>query len=325
MTMQFGDLASQAAANGAIDAEEILALRQAGWADGRIDPEEAESLFLANEQLRDPSPEWCDLFVQALSQFVVNTVEPRGYVDQVMADELVSRIDRDGKVDSLAELELLVRVMEISTGTPPSLKAYALKQIEQAVLTGEGPTRKGGLDPKGINAAECDLLRRTIFAAGGDRPAAVSQAEAEMLFRIKDATLYEVNAPEWRTLFVQGVANYLLGFGGHEPLSQERAAELDRFMRAEGAGVGGFLARALTSKPDFGGFGSLLGSSDEPAYLDSWDDAADSAAQFDAAEQTWLHDRLEADEELDEMEKALIAFIDAETGETFVPRPSASA
>lgn len=321
MTIQFGDLASQAAANGAIDAEEILALRQAGWADGAIDPEEAESLFLANEQLRQPSAEWSALFVEALSNFVVNTVEPSGYVDQAMADELVARIDRDGKVDTLAELELLVRVLEIATSTPPSLKTYALRQIEDAVLTGEGPTRAGSLDPKTVNAAECDLLRRVIFAAGGDRPAAVSKAEAEMLFRIKDAALYEVNAPQWQTLFVQGVANYLLGFGGNEPLPRERADELDQFMRAEGAGVGGFLARVATSKPDFDGFGSLLRSGDDADYLDSYDDAAAHAAEFDAAEQGWLHDRLEADEELDELEKALIAFIDAETGESFVPRP----
>ena len=34
-------------------------------------------------------------------------------------------------------------------------------------------------------------------------------------------------------------------------------------LRAEGAGVGGFLARVVTSKPDFGGFGSLLRSGDE--------------------------------------------------------------
>jgi hypothetical protein len=34
---------------------------------------------------------------------------------------------------------------------------------------------------------------------------------------------------------------------------------------------------------------------------------------------------LDTDEELDEMEKALIAFIDEETGESFVPRPSLSA
>ncbi|MBS0475826.1 MAG: hypothetical protein JSR28_11895 [Proteobacteria bacterium] len=321
MTMQFRDLAAQAAADGAIDPGEIAALRGLGWADGRIDPEEAESLFLANEQLPMPDAEWAAFFVEALSAFVVETVEPRGYVDQVMADELIARIDHDGKVASLTELELLVRVLELSTSTPASLKAYALRQIEEAVLSGEGPTRGGSLDPEGINAAECTLLRRMVFAAGGDRPAAVSKAEAELLFRIKDATLYEVNSPEWQKLFVQGVANYLLGFGGDEPLSAERAGELAAFMASEGAGVGGFLSRMATSKPGLdGAFGSLLGKDED--YLEDHVEGAETSAAFEPCEQAWLRDRLDADEELDDLEKALIAFIDAETDGAFVPRPS---
>src|SRR5512139_107086 len=112
MTMQFRDIAEQAVADGAIAAEEILALRQAGWADGKMDPEEAESLFLANEHLAEPSSEWIAFFVEALSEFVVNTVAPKGYVDQEMADELVARIDHDGHVQSASELELLVRIFE---------------------------------------------------------------------------------------------------------------------------------------------------------------------------------------------------------------------
>lgn len=324
MTMQFRDLAAQAAADGAIAADELLSLRQAGWADGRLDPEEAESLFLANERLHDADGEWVRFFVDALSSFVVHTVEPRGHVDQAMADELVARIDHDGRVDSFAELELLVRVIEVATSVPDTLKAYALRQIERAVLNGEGPTRAGMLNPRTINETECDLLRRAIFAAGGDRPAAVSRAEAEMLFRLKDATLHEVNAPEWQTLFVQGVANYLLGFGGNEPLSAERAAELERFMAREAAGVGGFLGRMLTSAPDIRGFGSLLGSEDEADYLQSYNDEAALAEVLSIGEKAWLQGRLDADEELDELEKALIAFLDAETGETFVPRPGRS-
>ncbi len=321
MTMQFRDLAAQAAADGTIAAAELHALRQAGWADGRFDPEEAESLFLANEQVRDADGDWVRFFVDALGAFVVHTVEPRGYVDQAMADELMARIDHDGRVDSFSELELLVRVIEIAASVPASLKAYTLRQVEQAVLTGEGPTRAGMLDPRTINETECDLIRRTIFSAGGDRPAAVSQAEAEMLFRIKDATLHEVNAAEWQLLFVHGVANYLLGFGGNEPLSPDRAGELERFMGREAAGVGGFLARMLTTKPDVRGFGSLLGSDDDADYLQSFNDEAAIAQVLSIDEKAWLHDRLEADEELDELEKALIAFLDAETGEAFVPRP----
>ncbi|MDE2436448.1 MAG: hypothetical protein KGM49_09325 [Sphingomonadales bacterium] len=311
MTMQFRDLAAQAVANGAISADEILALRQAGWADGRIDPEEAESLFIANEHVTTASPEWAALFVEALSEFVVNTVEPHGYVDQAMADELIARIDHDGRVDSLTELELLVKVLEIARSVPANLKDYALRQIEEAVLTGEGPTRTGTLDPKAITEAECDVLRRVIFAAGGDRPAAVSRAEAEMLFRLKDATLYEINAPGWERVFVQGVANYLLGFETPEPLSRERAAELEAFMSSEGHGIGSFLGRMMHSEvEDNAGaaFGSLLDIS-QPIAED-----AEDKAEIDEAEELWLRDRIDADEELDDMEKALLAFIAEETG-----------
>jgi hypothetical protein len=322
MSMEFVGLAQDAASDGRITAEEILELRRQGWADGKIGPDEAESLFAANDGCVAPTSEWCDFFVEALSHFIVDSVPPAGYIDDEMADELITRIDRDGRLGSLAELELLVRVLEMAQNAPERLKAYALKQIEDAVLHGDGPTRHGELSPKGINQEECALLRRLIFAPAGDGPAQVSKREAEMLFRIKDASLYEVNAPDWEKLFVQGVANFLLGFGGHEPLSAQRAGELEAFMNSQGEGIGGFLGRMVTSKPDFkGSFASLLGDSGPETGVEAYDDEAEAAAMLDASEAEWLNDRLEADEELDDLEKALIAFIDAETGGQFVPRP----
>ncbi len=311
MSIHFREIAVDAARDGAISADEVLVLRQAGWADGRMDPEEAESLFETNDRLIDRSASWCDFFVEALSNFVIHTVEPAGYVDQTMADELVARIDRDGRVGSMVELELLVTVLERASSVPTSLKSYALKQVEEAVLNRDGPTRSGRQDPQGINAAECALLRCIVFGAASERPAAVSRAEAEMLFRIKDAALYEVNAPEWEKLFVQGVANYLLGFGGNEPLPAERLIELEAFMTTEGSGIGGFLHRMMTADVE-NGFGSLLTLSPGAEEADD-----DGCAEIDAEESTWLHDHLDADEELDPMEKALIAFIAEETGEVF--------
>ena len=315
MSMEFGKLAAAAAAEGIMSADEILALRQLGWADGKMDPEEAEALFTANDACTAPSAEWCDFFVDAMAAFVVNTVEPKGYVDDETADELIARIDRDGRLGSMAELELLIHVLEIATNVPERLKAYALSQIEEAVLHGDGPTRHGELSPQGINQSECTLLRRLIFAPAGDRPAAVSQREAEMLFRIKDACLYEVNSPEWEQLFVQGVANYLFGFGGHEPLSHQRAEELEKFMVQECAGIGIFLGRMLTSKPDVdGAFGSLL---DIGSHAPEVDLQIEEAEELTAEEGHWLTEMLEADEELDPMEKALLARIAEETGEVF--------
>ncbi|MBN8732730.1 MAG: hypothetical protein J0L64_19480 [Acidobacteria bacterium] len=326
MSIEFGDLTTRIAGDGRITTEEILELRRLGWSDGQMTPDEAESLFVANETADSVSPEWCDFFVEALTSFVINTVDPAGYVDQEMAEELIARIDRDGHVGTFAELELLVTVIEKAVAVPQVLRDYALRQIEEAVTLGEGPTRHGELIRQGINAAEVALIKRVIFGTGSERPAGVSRSEAEMLFRIKDATLYEPNAPDWNDLFVKGVAQFLLGFAGHEAPSEARMRELEGFMADQGAGIGGFLRRMLTSKPDIEGFGSLLAiGGDEPDYLASLDDEADTASVLEPAEQSWLQDMLDADEELDDMERALIAFIDAETGETFVPRPGAGA
>ncbi len=322
MSMQFRDLAEQAKAVGTISADEILALRREGWSDGKIDMAEAEALFLANDSLTEVTPEWVSFFVAALTAFVVNGDEPRGYVDDAKADWLAFHIDHDGKLDSMAELELLVRIMETAIQVPPEMRSYGLEQIEHAVVSGTGPTRDGGqLLPGCISSSECALLRRMIFAAGGDRPAAVSKAEAEMLFRIKNASLEGDNAPEWERLFAQGVANFLMGFGGNEPLSPQRAVELETFMNSSGGGIGGFFARM--ARADVGcGFGSLLslgGACHGSLGSHGMNAEVEAAVAITDEESSWLHAQLEADDQLDPYEKALLAFIAEETGEDFRP------
>lgn len=310
MSMEFGDLTAQITGERLVSAAGIAELRRLGWADGHMTPDEAEALFVANEISDRPDPEWSDFFVEALTSFVVNTVEPRGYVDAEMAEELIARVDRDGRVSTMTELELLVRVIETASSVPASLRTYAMHQVEEAVAMRDGPTRRDEVDRCGINQTEVDLLRRVILAPASERPARIGKAEAELLFRIKDATLYEANCPDWSDLFVKGVGQYLLGFAEDESPDIERMRELESFMNREGAGIGGFLAR-IARTDQRGDYGSLLGGQEHGA-----------AALFTVSEQTWLQDMLDADEDLDDLERALIAFIDAETGQTFVPRPS---
>src|SRR6476646_8149932 len=105
MTMHFPDLAHQAVADGAIDPAELLALRREGWADGRIGPDEADALVAANDALTERSAEWCAFFVDALTAFVVNGEDPRGYVSDARGEWLITALDRDGRVETTAELE----------------------------------------------------------------------------------------------------------------------------------------------------------------------------------------------------------------------------
>ncbi len=306
MTMHFADIARQAAADRAITAEEILALRRAGWADGTMAPEEADAVFALNDALAEPTPEWSDFFVEAIGEFVVNGTDPKGYVSEDNARWLIARIDRDGTLDGMTELELLVRVLERAFNTPDRLKAYVLEQVERAVLNGRGPTRRGGsLEPGHVNTAEAGILRRVLFAPAGDAPAAVSCAEAELLFRLKDATLGAANALEWKQMFVQGVANYLQGVASRTAqISRERAAELEAFVADDRSSVSGFLGRMATAAPNAFGvvFGKKQPERDRFAELRA-------AEQVTGDERQWLDAHVNADGELDAYEQALIAFL----------------
>lgn len=307
MTMHFSEIAEQALADGAICADDVLALRRAGWANGQIDPDQADVIFTINHKLDHPTAEWSDFFVEAIGEYVVNQLEPRGYITESNGDWLIAHIEHDGRLHSITELELLVRVFEKATQVPEALRAYALRQVEQAVLAGEGPTRCGGELGKGnVTEAEARIMRRILFASGSERPAGVSRREAELLFRIKDETLGGANAPEWKRLFVQGVGNYLQGFTSHSPLPRERAMQLESFMNDHSSSVGRFMIRAGRSIGAANRAGVVFGRRQVPAHLET---LVETARQLTRDEKAWLDERIEANGQVDEYDQALLDFL----------------
>jgi hypothetical protein len=306
MSVHFSELAKKIGAEGAISGGDVLALRRVAWPDGHISQAEAEAIFALNQQLSSKSREWVDFFVEALGEYVVNQRAPVGFVDDENAAWLMAQIDADGVLGSMAELELLVRVFERAQNVPVALKDYALRQVEHAVLEGVGPTRDGGmLEAGNVNATEARLLRRAIFAPASERPAAVGRNEAEMLFRLKDATLGANNAPEWKLLFVQGVANYLQGFSSENAqISRERAQELEAFMGDNSVGVGRFLGRLAKSSPN--ALGVVFGHKRSASSHDGDVAAAQSVTH---SEREWLDAHIEADGQVDELERALLDFL----------------
>lgn len=313
MTTQFQTLAKAAAADGRITAEELLALRREGWGDGIVTRAEAEALFALNTALADRTPEWCDVFVEAIGEFVLNAAPPRLQCSDEEAAWLIGQIDHDGVVESMAELEALVRILERAENTPDRLKTYALTVVERAVLTGAGPTRCGGeLAATRITVAECRIIRRVIFASGGHGPAAVSRFDAELLFRLKDATLAEENAAEWDDLFIDGVANFLQGFIlPNAQLSHDRRRELEAFVADNQAGASRFFGRMLREAPQVANhFGKVFGTK-KPAGQDYAALAAEGEMVTDF-ESKWLERMVSADGEVDELETRLIARIAAQ-------------
>lgn len=295
MTRPLEDVTAMIAQSRALGPDETLALRRVIWPDGRISANEAAILFDLNRASSAPSAEWVDFFVEAITVYVVEQAEPRGYVSDENADWLMAAIDQDGKVDTLAELELLVKVIEKAENAPERLKHYALDQIRRAVLQGEGPTRSGGgLTPGSIGTTEVRLLRRVLYATGGLAPAHISREEAELLFAIKDATLGGQNAPEWQTLFVQAMRLHLMTDQRFRALSREDALRLHAFMADTKAGMGSFFGRMFQS----------LGDPIPPAAPAVPAPVADEGISEE--EDSWLQAMVEADGALDPLERALL-------------------
>lgn len=233
MSGAFAELAAQVAVDGTIAGDEILILRRTAWSDGKIDRAEAESILAIDRRITADNAEWRDFFVEAIGEYLLKGEEPFEQIDSLKAQWLIGQIDRDDMGASRAALALLARLFERANTAPDSLRVYGVAQIERALLEGHGA----------IDDGEAQLLRRLIFARASDRAVGVSRAEAELLLRLKDRALDRANGSEWQRLFVQGLGNYLTAYTSYEPLTSERAADLEHFRNQSDRGLGRLFVR----------------------------------------------------------------------------------
>jgi hypothetical protein len=297
-----------------VSAQQLRELRGEVWSSGSVSAAEAEKLMQMNRTVA-PSTEWTDFFVEAICEFLLSQGEPRGYVTEDEATWLLRHVNRDGRVETPSELELIVKLLEHAEYAPASLRRFALNAIEQTVLTGEGPTRSGAPVAARVDDSEVSLIRRLIFAPAGDGPASVSQAEAEMLFRIKDATLGKDNSPEWKKLFVQGVANHLMAHQSYVPPSSEDEMWLEAPHKSDPFGhVLSKLGRDLPSGREF--HDAVFGPNEDKASAEFEREVA-ADAKVTHEESDWLKSLFGKDGASDEYERALLDFLAEERTRPF--------
>jgi len=211
-------------ARGSIKDVDVLKLRRNYYEDGRISAEEADAILGLNRACPVQDPAWSDAFVEMLTDYLVEQAEPCGYLTAENAQWLIDRIAQDGKIASKTELDLLVKVIDKARWVPPSLARFALDQVRRAISDGTGPLRaatKG--DPQAVSEADVDLLRRIIYAFGGEGSIAVTRTEAEVLFAIDQLTAGRENHPAWRDLFVKAIASCVMAASGYTAPSREVA------------------------------------------------------------------------------------------------------
>lgn len=221
------------AARGNIREADTEQLRQAIYSDGLISAEEAERLIALNSTCPVHASAWHEVFQDALTDFVVNQVTPKGYVTQENAEWLISSIAPDGLVKSRKDLDIVVHIIDTARWSPEILIAFALSQIGHAVRSGHGPLNSFG-DAAVISDEDVELVRRMIYAFGGDGNVAVTRSEAEMLCDINDSLDPENLNEAWTELYVKAMANFLLANSGYSVPAREEALKTEAWVEERG-------------------------------------------------------------------------------------------
>jgi hypothetical protein len=305
---------------GVITPELVLALRRTTYDDSKISATEADYLIRLDGLVRTGCREWSDYYTETITDYLVEQVEPHGYVDEAAATFVFEKIVADHQVKSETELELLVRIMERARSVPASFAARVLRVVFETVSIGRPASRLAEADPARITADEVQLLKRVLYAAGGPDGIAVSREEAEALFAIEDIVGSSDNAPEWADLFARAVGNHIVGALIHDLPSREEALRRQRWLDTETKPFEGFMARLVggfsTDLSKMWGKGAQgLGDDIEEAYAE--DNARDAAALkqgelISIEESEWVIRRIGYNGTLTTAELALVDFLRTE-------------
>ena len=311
-------LIEKLAADGRISADEALSVRRAIFPDGTVSRQEAEALFTLNERVGDDDPAWNACFVEAVADHLLLSGEPQGHVTEEGAMWLESRIGRDGVVERVTELEVLLKLLETAESCPARLHKLARDFVSRAILSGKGyEGRDLTLVPGQIGETELSLVRRVLFAAAGAGNVAVTREEAEWLFDLDAATEGRAHAAGWRDLFVSAIMNHLFAAGPSALLDREAMLNRAQWLKAGTGGLGGFFGRVFA-----GGREGYLNNVDQPNPHDAMDSQMrrregqiQIAEALETAEAAWLVTRIRADGRRTANEQALVEAVKAAKGE----------
>lgn len=305
-------------ARGSINVSDIVRFRRVLYEDGVISSGEAELLFKINEGCALKDAAWSDFFIEAITDYIVYQERPQGYLTATNGHWLIDRISQDGIIATKTALDLVINVLDKARWTPVSLVKFALDQVKHAVVSGDGPLRAGkDLDAGTITDGEVDLLRRMLYAFGGDGHVAVTREEADVLFDIDEAVAGAEPNPAWTDLFVKAVANVVMATSGYRVPSREEAlrqeASLDHPERQ--TSVMAFLLSMvrtnLATVQD--AYHDQTAEERALAHLEHQRIEIITNEAITAAEATWLVSRIGRDGRLSPSEIALVAYLKHES------------
>lgn len=109
-------------ADGIIDSNEVKTIKDVIYEDGKIDKDEADFLFELNDAVsgKENAPEWKELFIEAITAFVLEDDVSPNEIDDDEAEYLYNQIKGDGQVDD-TERALLENIKAKAKNFPEKL------------------------------------------------------------------------------------------------------------------------------------------------------------------------------------------------------------
>lgn len=305
MTPALSDIVARLLSAGRITADDVLSLRAEIYGADSLAPDAMEALARLEAAPGDRDPAWGDLLSEAVVDFVVHQEDPPDYVDDAKCDWLMRVFAGDVRPES--GLQTLARVLEAATEVPPRLASFVVTKARDSLCA------KGR-----IAADDVALLRRLVYAGGGDGNLRVTREEGEALFAIDTAARTAFNDPAWAEFFAEAVGAAVLAASPYTPESRE-AALRDEAWLAHKDTLGEFAAH-MAAKPDLkGAIHEILHPSDD--LRDEWK-AAEAKIEADEADAgritdddaRWLVGQLSRGP-LSPPERRLLAFLKAQASE----------
>jgi hypothetical protein len=317
--LRIDELDQNLRAKGAIEAEHALQLRRMIYSKGSVTKHDADVLFKLDSACSKKHPAFAALYVEALTDYFVWQVEPKGYVTDELAAYLIKNVTADGHVSAKTELELVLNVVHWARQVPGELTALVIDAVRQSVMLSRETAFGANRPQVAIGAGDVAILSKALHAPAGDGSLLITRREAEMLFALNDATGAGHNDPAWTDFFVRAIANHLLNpMNPPKVPTRDEAVAREKWLSERGS-VGQLLTGVATSLArgnvpfaqvweEVDPVGAAAAKKEAAAETRA---AAERLAreQVDAEEAKWVASRILADGAVDENETALLVFL----------------
>ena len=104
----------EVAERGSIRESDVAQLRRALDEDGLVSRQDAEQLIALDAACPIQGLAWCEVFQEAITDFIVRQAEPEGYVTLENAQWLIRQLAPHGTLTARKDLDIIVDIIDVA-------------------------------------------------------------------------------------------------------------------------------------------------------------------------------------------------------------------